>query len=361
MSFVEPPDRIGRTLLLSVLLWTAVGLTVFATFTLVFPDHPISSSRSGPVCKATVTVGGYNPASFTDLARPVLATASRCSANGTSNYEVIHAYLEGAELDSSPRQPPPAVDAGLRARGAELYARHCATCHGARGDGAGPDACALETPPAVHRNGVFSLRTTEHEALPTDEDIFRTITRGVHGTAMPPWFVLPEHDRWALVAHVKSLSKQFDDDTAPPPMLAGPPPDPTPERIAAGRTLYATRGCASCHGETGHGNGAAAESLRVKPRDFTSGRFHRGSSAADIHETLMTGLDGTPMASFAAVMTPDELWNVSLFVHALAPRMVDRNGARCPESAKPLDPQELFGVRNLIRTTHPDVVGSSAR
>ena len=45
-----------------------------------------------------------------------------------------------------------------------------------------------------HRKGVFALRTTEHEALPTDEDIFRTITRGVHGTAMPPWFVLPEAD-----------------------------------------------------------------------------------------------------------------------------------------------------------------------
>ena len=47
--------------------------------------------------------------------------------------------------------------------------------------------------------GIFELRSTEHEALPADIDMFRTMSRGVHGTAMPPWFALPERDRWALV------------------------------------------------------------------------------------------------------------------------------------------------------------------
>ncbi len=353
MTFIEQPDPIGRMLLISILAWTGVGLAVFASFSLVFPPHAVTAAELAPRCKTTVLQGGYDPSVTADPARPVLTAPSRCgaSAAGTSADEQLHAYLEGAELDSSPRQAAPAVDSTLRARGAELYQRHCATCHGATGDGAGPDACALVIRPAVHKSGVFALRTTEHEALPTDEDIFRTITRGVHGTAMPPWFILSEADRWALVAHVKSLSKQFDEDVAPPPVASGPLPAPTVERVAAGHSLYVNGGCASCHGETGRGDGVAAASLAVKPRDFTSGRFHRGSSVADIHETLMTGLDGTPMASFAKVMSADDLWNVSLYVSRLAPTMTERAGTRCPESARPLDTQELFGVRNLMRTT----------
>jgi len=51
-------------------------------------------------------------------------------------------------------------------------------------------------------------------------------------------------------------------------------------------------------------------------------------------------------------MSADDLWNVSLFVHALAPRMTEREGVRCPASAGPFETQELFGVRNLLRTTH---------
>jgi len=300
-------------------------------------------------------MGDYDSSAKHDPVRAVVTAPSACGEATASNPRdaLLHAYLEGAELESTPRQPPPAIDPALRVRGAELYQHHCATCHGVTGDGAGPDACALVTPPAVHKAGVFELRTTEHEALPTDEDMFRTITHGVHGTAMPPWIVLPEHDRWALVAHLKTLSKQFEEDVAPPPMLSGPPPEATPERLAAGRELYATRGCASCHGESGHGDGPAAASLAIKPRDFTGGRFHRGSSAVDIHETLLTGLDGTPMASFVKVMTADELWDVSLYVQTLTPRMIARKGIRCPESAKPLDTQELFGLRNLLHTTQP--------
>ena len=136
------------------------------------------------------------------------------------------------------------------------------------------------------------------------------------------------------------------------PLETEPAPEATPERIAAGYALYTNGGCASCHGENGHGDGLAAQALPVKPRDFTRGRFHRGSSAADIHETLMTGLDGTPMASFAKVMSPEDLWNVSLFVHRLSPTMNERAGVRCPDIVRPFDLQELFGVRNMMSTTH---------
>jgi len=351
MSFVEQQDQFGRTVLISVLVWGTVAGAALIGLRLALPDRAIRTLPSESQCIATVPSGPYIPLGF-DLATAVVNAPSRCTAHtaGTDPIELVHAYLEGAELDGAPRRPSPAVDATLRARGADLYERHCANCHGETGDGAGPDACALDTPPAIHNNGVYSLRTTEHEALPTDADIFRTITRGVHGTAMPPWIILPEKDRWALVAHVKSLSTQFDEDVAPPPVEVEPAPEATPERLAAGYALYSSGGCASCHGVAGEGDGLAAGALHVKPRNFTRGRFHRGSSVADIHETLMTGFDGTPMASFAKVMSPDDLWNVSLLVHSITPNMNDRNGIRCAEIVRPFDTQELFGVRNMMRT-----------
>jgi hypothetical protein len=52
--------------------------------------------------------------------------------------------------------------------------------------------------------------------------------------------------------------------------------------------------------------------LRNPPRDFTSGLFKRGSDIEDIYVTLRTGLDGTPMLSFAeAAAVPGRGWPVS--------------------------------------------------
>ena len=351
MSFVEKPDRVGRTLLISVALWTAVALVVLGILALALPAH-VNAVATVSQCKGLQLLGDFAPAG-SDLATPIMTAASRCgSAPATTDArELLHAYLEGAELDGTPHAPSPTTDEPFKARGAELYKQHCASCHGSVGEGAGPDACALETAPNIHKAGVYTLRTTEHEALPTDADLFRTITRGVHGTAMPPWLLLPDADRWALVAHVKSLSKQFQEDVAPAPVDAGTPPAATPARLEAGRALYAKSGCTSCHGERGHGDGVASEMLQVRPRDFTSGRFHRGSSAADIHETLVTGFDGTPMASFAKVMSDDDMWSVSLYVHGMTPPMTDEDGVRCPVTPLAISAQELLGVRSMMRST----------
>jgi hypothetical protein len=47
-------------------------------------------------------------------------------------------------------------------------------------------------------------------------------------------------------------------------------------------------------------------------------------------------------------MTPDELWDVSLFAHTLAPRLDDRGTLRCPRGPVPLDDQELTGMRAML-------------
>jgi len=278
-----------------------------------------------------------------------LHARSACDG-GTGTKGAYRAWLDGAELPAEPTSAAPAVDEALRQRGAKLFATHCSTCHGARGDGKGETAAALSIAPADLTSGVYALRTTEHEALPTDTDLFRTITRGIHGTAMPPWFALPERDRWALVAYVKSLSKAFSEDEAPPPIEAKAPAA-TPARIEHGRQIFASGGCASCHGAEGRGDGLAAASLPVKPRNFTAGRFHRGSSTADIYTSIATGLDGTPMGSFAKVLGDDDLWDVAMFVHTLAPPVTDApGGLRCATAPSLPNADEEVAVRTALHS-----------
>jgi mono/diheme cytochrome c family protein len=307
-----------------------------------------------------------------DDAAPAVAARSACDG-GSGLLPSLRAWLDGAELPAEPTTPEPPVDAALRARGAALFTEHCATCHGERGDGTGPTADQLAHPPANFTAGIYELRTTEHEALPADADLFRTMSRGVHGTAMPPWFALPERDRWALVAHLKTLSKDFSDDEAPPPVDIAHPPATTPERIARGRDLYQTAGCASCHGASGRGDGPAANALSYKsgrparPRDLRIGSFHRGTRLPDIYLTIATGLDGTPMASFAKVMPADDLWSVAMYVASIVPPVTTlADGMRCPHIPEEIrcvdlpggvtcpdpiaNPDELVGARMLLRS-----------
>ena len=56
--------------------------------------------------------------------------------------------------------------------------------------------------PRIFSQGVFKFRLTE-SSLPTDGDLLRTITRGVRGTAMPPWYDLPLNDRLAVIQYIK--------------------------------------------------------------------------------------------------------------------------------------------------------------
>jgi len=44
-----------------------------------------------------------------------------------------------------------------------------------------------------------------------------------------------------------------------------------------------------------------------------------GGTDKDLYRIFMTGLDGTPMPSFANVIKPDEAWNLIFFLRTLQP------------------------------------------
>ena len=191
-------------------------------------------------------------------------------------------------------------------RGEQVYRRGCATCHGKAGDGKGPAARYLDPLPRDFTLGMFKFRSTPAGMLPTDEDLFRTVTVGIPTTAMPPFVdVLTERERRDVVAYIKSFSSNFENMPAAEPITIRDEPAATAESIAEGKSVYMINGCWTCHGAAGKGTGEAASLLKdvwgqeIRPVDFTSGKYKGGSDNKSIFRTINTGLTGTPMPSFA--------------------------------------------------------------
>ncbi len=224
-------------------------------------------------------------------------------------------------------------------RGQRVYEHRCVGCHGARGDGNGPAATFLFPRPRDFTAGVFKFRSTPSGSLPTDRDLFQTVTRGVRGTAMPPWHELAEKDRRAAITYVKNFSERFATE-APEAVVLPTPPPATVELVARGKVLYTSAKCFECHGEGGRGDGPSANQLKddfdvpIRPTDFTRGQFKSGSSVADIHRTMTLGLDGTPMPSFGDSMSDDERWAISYYVLSLSAWADPLTGGKLPRAQR---------------------------
>jgi len=77
------------------------------------------------------------------------------------------------------------------ARGAELFTQQCASCHGESGDGRGPAAQGLDTPPVAFTD---AERARQRSIFA----LYQVITQGIDGTPMPSFAGMPPDDRWAL-------------------------------------------------------------------------------------------------------------------------------------------------------------------
>lgn len=175
----------------------------------------------------------------------------------------------------------------LVAKGKNLYAVNCASCHGPQGFGDGPAAIALNPKPRNY-HGTF-WRFGGGVAR-----IVQTISNGSPGTGMAAFANIPLEDRFALAHYVRTFEPKPLEDTpadlawlgptggpgggAPGAGPGGPSkPGPTipielavrllvqeappiraaaagtpPSSDAPGAALYAER-CASCHGPSGEG------------------------------------------------------------------------------------------------------------
>jgi cytochrome c oxidase cbb3-type subunit 2 len=206
------------------------------------------------------------------------------------------------------------------------YRRYCVGCHGEMGDGNGENTPWLDPKPRDFQLAVFKCRSTPTGTLPTDEDLFNTIARGLDRSNMPIWNTFTKDERADLVAWIKHFSPRWQNEKAGAPIQIPPEPEVTPERVKAGQEVFGRVQCWKCHGVEGKANGPSASTLTddlgrpILPYNFTDGsRPKCGDTDRDIYKIFMTGLDGTPMPSFADNIKPDEAWDLVFYLRTLQP------------------------------------------
>jgi len=213
---------------------------------------------------------------------------------------------------------------GRANRGKALYQRYCIFCHGPEGDGRGESAAYLDPKPRDFTKAIFKCRSTPSGSLPLDSDLYNTISRGIHASGMPSWKPLLRQERADLVAYIKTFSPSFQEEKPGAPVVIPPEPPSSPESVKRGAELFQSLNCWACHGKDGRGHGPSAAALTdnkgypITPFDFTGGtRFKCGETDGEMFRDLVTGLDGTPMPSFADAMNPDQRWDIVHYIRSL--------------------------------------------
>jgi DMSO reductase family type II enzyme heme b subunit len=200
--------------------------------------------------------------------------------------------------------------------------------------------------------GLFKIKSTPGQALPTDEDLFQSVTRGLPGSSMPSFSYLSESECQDVVQYVKFLTARIDasgarvnlfEQAAENNQLAQPvvvPPEPAAgvQELTLGREVYNRMQCNLCHGETGAGDGPQVPTLKdaaglpVRPRDFNTGLLRGGHTGQDLYLRIINGLPGTPMIPYGNdQMKPEERWALVHYVQSLRRTDVSVNDLLAPE------------------------------
>lgn len=181
--------------------------------------------------------------------------------------------------------------------GDELYAQHCAACHGDTGDGGVGVPLALPS------------------FLDSVDDRFLrvSIRQGRPGRVMPAFTDLSDAQIDAVVAFIRSWSKK------PAPVYPDTSVKGNPKR---GGKLYAGY-CAACHGangEGGKGTGVTFSRKRNLPiiaPALNNEGFLAAASDEFIRQTLQLGREETPMRSFLVQgLSEDDIRDIVSYVRS---------------------------------------------
>jgi cytochrome c oxidase cbb3-type subunit I/II len=221
---------------------------------------------------------------------PDMAMASEPSARATP--PTVPIAMTGGYSDSAPVLHPASNPDDFQeevSRGGTLFAANCASCHGSAGRGDGEASASLLPKPANLTAARFS-----------DERLSSVLWNGVTGSAMPPWRQLSTEDLRALVAYIDSLHHS---NVASPTQQAA--------NLDEGKSLFAAN-CASCHGDTGAGNGPAAGALAPSPTNF----HLKKPTEERAWEVLENGVPGTAMPPWQSQLSADQRHALVEFVRS---------------------------------------------
>jgi DMSO reductase family type II enzyme heme b subunit len=249
----------------------------------------------------------------------------------------------------------PEPSAEMIEAGKRVYFTKCVWCHGVDGAGDGPGADRLWPRPRNFNQGTFKIRHTASGELPLfdakkpipgQNDLFETVTHGLPGSAMPSWEgILTEEQRLQVLSFVTTQlvkDRKFTDKESEYQTILQvadlKPKPPTEESLKRGSELIVEKKCVECHGAEGRGDGNAFNlkddwGFSIQPADWHKCWNFRGSrqdayNVMNIFRTFSTGVNGTPMPSFADNTTVDERWDIANWVNFLCER--DNEGNPLP-------------------------------
>ena len=264
-------------------------------------------------------------------------------ARNPNNTQAARKFITLSEtsLVAPPEEP---VDE-TASSGSQLFARHCAVCHGDDGGGNGRAARHLYPRPKNLRFGSFRIVSTLN-GFPSRRDLENTIRRGMPGTSMPPFEDLSTNEiaelaekviclyrdgiRDQLVASIRAeedeideeeIGEILDDITTPGDTVAVPLIETSSEdRIALGREIYDRMGCTHCHGKDGSGPSETLliddEGRLTSSRDLAHEPLKGGEDPPSACLRIMLGMPGTPHPSCSG-LTDDEMASLVHFCLSL--------------------------------------------
>lgn len=90
-----------------------------------------------------------------------------------------------------------------------------------------------------------------------------------------------------------------------------------PAAALSGEAVYNEKGCVTCHGAQGKGDGPVGAALKPKPRNFADAKWKNGTDLASVVKSIEGGITGTGMAPYKGVLTDAEIQAVAEHVRKL--------------------------------------------
>jgi mono/diheme cytochrome c family protein len=138
---------------------------------------------------------------------------------------------------------------------------------------------------------------------------------------MPSFSFLSEEDLRFLLGQVKRFSPRWTREKVPAPVILPARSEGNPQR---GASVYRTWGCASCHGDSGRGDGRLARGLRHSrgfadvPTDFTRPwTLKAGSDEVSLLRSTLTGFNGTTMPAYSLPAGGEkQIWDLVAYLRS---------------------------------------------
>jgi nitrate reductase gamma subunit len=183
---------------------------------------------------------------------------------------------------------------GSRLSGYPLYVSQCARCHGldGRGDGAGAGSPTFSTVPRDLVAARYHFVSTVN-GVASDDDLYRTIHKGLTNTGMPAFSELTDGQIVSLIDVLNGFRAGGSEPGSK--IYVGTPPHATDQSIARGRDLY-LEVCVSCHGDQGRGDGTVLSydylEQVVAPADLAAGDIKSGADLEQVYYRITAGIPG---------------------------------------------------------------------